>query len=186
MDLARYRSLTFEPLREQDIPTLYSWRREPHIREFVQRQAPTWEGIRDKYLPRLDPAWPTKCFLSCDSGPMGYIQTYRIADWPEYAATLSEVSGISVDLFIGDPEYLGKGWGRVILLKFLNEVAFPMFPEEQVCWILHDKLNHRVLRASRAAGFRYVRDVLEEGIPNELLVLSRHHTAVLAEGMAVG
>jgi aminoglycoside 6'-N-acetyltransferase len=153
MDTVCYGSLSFRPLRERDLPTLYSWRQEPHVREFVQRQPPAWEEIRDKYLPRLNPDWPAKCFLSCVGSPIGYIQTYRIADWPEYATTIDEPAGIGVDLFIGDAGYVGKGWGRMILLKFLNDVAFPMFPAEEVCWIMHDKMNRRALRASRAAGF---------------------------------
>ena len=102
MDRVRYESLSFQPLRAGDLSTLYSWRQEPHVREFVQRQPPTWEEIRDKYLPRLNPGWPAKCFLSCVGNPIGYIQTYRIADWPDYAATIGESAGIGVDLFIGD------------------------------------------------------------------------------------
>ncbi len=46
----RYGSPTFQPLKEGDLPTLYSWRQEPHVREFVQRQPPTWEEILDKYF----------------------------------------------------------------------------------------------------------------------------------------
>ena len=122
--------------------------------------------------------------MSCVRSPIGYIQTYRVADYPEYAATIDEVAGISVDLFIGDAEHLGIGWGRLILLKFLNEVAFPLFPGESVCWIYHEKLNQRALRASQAAGFRYVRDFIEDGNQKELLRLGKDECARLALSMA--
>jgi hypothetical protein len=118
--------------------------------------------------------------LSCVGPPIGYIQTYRVADHPEYAATIGEVEGISVDLFIGAADHLGIGWGRLILVKFLNEIAFPLFPEENVCWIYHEKLNQRALRASKAAGFRYVRDFVEDGIQKELLRLGKDECARLA------
>jgi RimJ/RimL family protein N-acetyltransferase len=174
MDPARYRQLSFQPLEEQDLPLLYSWLQQPHVREFYHRKGvASWEETRRHYLQRLTPGWPTKCFLSCLGTPVGYIQTYRIADYPEYAATIGETEGISVDLFIGDMAYLGKGWGRLILMKFLHEIAFPMFPEEDVCWIYHEKLNHRALRASKAAGFRYVRDFREDGDLKELLTLCK-------------
>ena len=136
MDPVRYRNIGFEPLQEQDLPLMYCWLQEPHVREFYQRKGvSSWEETRDHYLELLVIDWPTKCFLSCVGRPIGYIQTYRVADYPDYAATIGEVAGISVDLFIGDADHLGIGWGRLILLKFLNEVAFPLFPGENVCWI---------------------------------------------------
>lgn len=167
-------TLRFEPLREQDLPGIYAWLQLPHVREFYHtKPLPSWQETRKQYLQRLDPAWPTKCFLIRADRAIGYIQTYRIADYPDYAATIGETEGISVDLFIGEPQYIGKGWGRLSLHRFINEVAFPLFPGEDVCWIYHDKLNQRALRASRAAGFRYVRDFIEDGSQRELLVFSK-------------
>jgi RimJ/RimL family protein N-acetyltransferase len=180
VDQVRYRELSFEQLKEQDLPLIYSWLREPHVREFYHRKGvSSWEETRDHYRERLAIDWPTKCFLSCVGRPIGYIQTYRVADYPDYAATIDEVEGISVDLFIGDADHLGIGWGRLILVKFLNEVAFPMFPGENVCWIYHEKLNQRALRASQAAGFRYVRDFIEDGSRKELLRLTKEECARL-------
>jgi aminoglycoside 6'-N-acetyltransferase len=181
MDPERYRTLRFEPLKEQDIQGVFSWLQLPHVRKFYHpKPLPSWRETREKYLQRLDPDWPTKCFLICTGRPIGYIQTYRVADHPDYAETIGEFEGISVDLFIGEPQYIGNGWGRVSLLKFINEVAFPLFPREEVCWIYHDKMNHRALRASMAVGFQYVRDFIEDGTQKELLTLSKAEGAALA------
>jgi aminoglycoside 6'-N-acetyltransferase len=122
---------------------MYAWLQVPHVREFYHRKpVPSWEEMREEWVRRLDPDFPTKCFFSCVGGrPIGYIQTYRIQDYPDYAAMIVETDGISIDLFIGDSGSLGIGWGRLILLKFLDEVAFPLFQEEDVCWIYHDKRN---------------------------------------------
>jgi len=182
MDPHRYRSLTFEPLKEEDIPILYSWLQKTHVREFYhKKRVPQWNEIRAEYLQRLDPDWPTKCFLSyAGLVPIGYVQVYRVADYPEYAAMIQEDNGISLDLLIGDRESLGKGWGRLILLKFINEVAFPLFDGEHTCWIYHECLNHRALAASRAAGFKHVRHFSEEGDQKELLAASRNEVSTLA------
>jgi hypothetical protein len=88
-----------------------------------------------------------------------------------------------MDLFIGEPDYVGKGWGRLIIVRFLNEIAFPMFPEEEVCWILHDKMNKRAIRASRAAGFRCVRDALDHQTLHEVLVVNKSEVARLAHAI---
>lgn len=50
-------------------------------------------------------------FLIRAGVPIGHIQTYRVCDWPEYAAIIGEVGGISLDLFIGDAQFVGRGWG---------------------------------------------------------------------------
>ena len=77
MDPHRYRSLTFEPLKEEDIPILYSWLQKTHVREFTT--ASSVNGIVREYLQRLDPDWPTKCFLSyAGLVPIGYVQVYRV------------------------------------------------------------------------------------------------------------
>src|SRR5690349_12394191 len=105
MDFERYRILSFEPLKEQDLPAMYFWLQMPHVREFYHpKPLPPWPEIREKYLQRLDPNWPTKCFLIQTGGPFGYIQTYKVADYPEFGATIGEAEGISLDLFIGDPK----------------------------------------------------------------------------------
>lgn len=177
MDLhpAHPRNLAFAPLSEEDLPLLYTWLRKPHIREFYhQKTVPPWEEMRADYLRRLHPLWPTRCFLArAGTAAIGYIQVYRVSDYPEYAALIGESHGISLDLFIGEPEFLGKGWGRLILSQFLHDIAFPLFPEEQVCWIYHDARNRRARHASMAAGFQPVRSFHEEGDLKELFFLHR-------------
>jgi len=162
-------TLHFQQMKEEDLPRIYSWLEEPHVREFYHRKTlPSWEEMNEKYRQRLDPAWPTRCFLSCLDHPIGYIQVYRIADYPEYAAMIGETEGISIDLFIGELEYVGRGWGRRILMQFLDEVAPHLFPNENICWIHHEPANQRAVHASKAAGFQYVRNFLEEGDVKEL------------------
>ncbi len=182
MDALRYRSLSFEPLKPDDLPLLYAWLQEPHIREFYHtKNIPDWDEMRAEYLQRLNPDWPTRCFLIFSAkATLGYIQAYRVADYPEYANMIGEDRGISLDLFIGDAASIGNGWGRLILLKFLKDVAFPLFPAEDVCWIYHDRLNQRALRASRAVGFRHVRNFSEDGAAKELLVLRREEASASA------
>jgi len=38
MDPVRYRSLSFQPLKKQDLPLMYSWLQKPHVREFYHRR----------------------------------------------------------------------------------------------------------------------------------------------------
>jgi hypothetical protein len=93
LDAQRYREVTFKPLTEPDIATVYFWLQQPHVHEFYHTEPlPPWEKLRADYLPRVD---------------------YRVTDYPAHAALISANAGISIDLFIGDIEYFNKGWGRI-------------------------------------------------------------------------
>jgi aminoglycoside 6'-N-acetyltransferase len=188
MDLERYRSLKFELLREEDIPQLHAWLHKPHVREFYHKKpVPGWAEFLAEYRQRLDAGWATKCFLIyAGTVALGYIQAYKVADYPDYAVLIQEQRGISLDLFIGEPEYVGKGWGRLMLLKFMHEVAFPLFEGEEVCWIYHEPANDRALGASRAVGFKHVRYFTEEGDEKELLSVSRSEISSLASEVLAG
>jgi RimJ/RimL family protein N-acetyltransferase len=152
--------LRFEPLKEENLPTVFAWLQHSHVREFYQFQTPVWEEIRTQHMRSFAPDSPTRKFLISAEQPIGYIQVWRVADSPEYTVSWNVSGGISLDLFIGDPESVGQGWGRLILAKFLHEIAFPLFPDEKVCWIIHDVRNERAQRASVAAGFSYSHDVI--------------------------
>jgi RimJ/RimL family protein N-acetyltransferase len=176
--------LRFDPLGEQDLPLLFAWLQQPHVREFYQRETPVWDEIRAQHLRTLAAGSPTRRFVISTDHPIGYIQAWRIADSPAYTAPWGVSGGISLDLLIGEPDAIGRGWGRLILIRFLHEVAFPLFPEEDLCWILHDCRNQRAMRASVAAGFRYSHDVMVHGFRHALLQLTKVEAANMAAANA--
>jgi aminoglycoside 6'-N-acetyltransferase len=62
------------------------------------RRAINGEDPTDLYLIRLD------------GRPIGQLQCYRIGDHPDYGAQLSlDRAAIGIDLFIGEPELIGRG-----------------------------------------------------------------------------
>jgi hypothetical protein len=72
---------------------------------------------------------------------------------------------------------IGKGLGRAMLSRYLREIAFPLFPDEQRCFIGHEHENVAGWRNSESVGFRFVRDFVEGGAPSRLLVLERGEMA---------
>jgi len=105
--------------------------------------------------------------------PFAYLQSYRNCDYPEWVEVIEVGEGISVDLFIGDPAYLGRGFGRSALAGYLQQIAFPYFGTEIRAYIGHELSNTRALRCSQAVGFRPLRPFLENGIETMLLVLEK-------------
>src|SRR5271165_321459 len=95
------------------------------------------------------------------------------SDFPEWVDIIVVNDGISVDLFVGEPAYLHRGFGRAALCGYLLEVAFPYYAGETRAYIAHEPLNTAALRCSRAVGFRPLRKFLEGGVEMVLLGSNR-------------
>jgi len=82
-------------------------------------------------------------------------------------------TGISVDLFIGDPACLRRGLGQAALGAYLRQVAFPAYPGETRAYIGHELINTAALKCSQAVGFKPLRSFLEDGLEMMLLAFDK-------------
>ena len=99
----------------------------------------------------------------------GMLQTYLAVDYPEWEAIVQVGAGVAgVDILIGAEELVGRGLGARVLEEFVGaHVAAP----SAVATI--EEANRRSWRAFEKAGFRHVRDVVEDGKPHRLMRLDR-------------
>ena len=169
----KYRALSFKNLSEQDFVLLHHWLNLPHVRIFYQPQPIDLAAVKRKYLSRVGLNSPIHCFIIClDRLPLGYIQTYLITDASDYARAIATDKGATIDLYIGDIGWLNRGLGWLIELKFLNEIVFQIFSIDE-CYISHDRENIAALKASKKAGFTYLRNSIEDNKENRLLFNTR-------------
>ncbi len=143
----------------------------PHVHEWWSDHS-TLAEVADHYGPAIDGVDPTDHYIVLlDRSAVGFIETYLIADHPEWEATIAaEPGAVGVDLFIADPELIGKGLGTRLLREFVDEVAFAR-PEATHCLADPDAENVASLRAFEKAGFRVVGEFTD---PDD----SRLHTIV--------
>jgi len=166
--------ISYRPLEAGDVPLMADWLNRPHLRRFYQHEPISQAGVAEKYGPRIRGEVPTFSSLALlDGAPLGYLQCYRVADWPEWQKTIGVEQGISIDLFVGEPELIGRGIGRRMLDGYVAQVAFPRFPDEQLCWIGHELENTRARACSASVGFSPVRQYDEDGARYVLLVRQR-------------
>jgi aminoglycoside 6'-N-acetyltransferase len=173
-------AIHFRPVAMADVPLLTRWLNRPHVRAFYQLAPITETEVADEYGLMIGGEAPDICHLALmDDEPFGYIQCYRNRDYPGWAELIEVGEGISLDLFIGEAAFLGRGIGQAFLRRYLAEVAFPHFADESRAYIAHDVANGVALRCSQAIGFRPLRTFIEDGGEVLLHVLER---ADLAEG----
>jgi aminoglycoside 6'-N-acetyltransferase len=149
------------------------WLAAPHVKAFYQPAQISLDEVIERYGPRLAEAWPTRCHIALSHDhPFAYLQCYRNADWPEWSATMDVEGGLSIDLYIGDADFVGRGFGRAMLAAYVRE-AFAIFPDERLCYIAHAADNRPALASSQAVGFRFLKTFDEEGVVMRLLALER-------------
>jgi|HubBroStandDraft_6_1064221.scaffolds.fasta_scaffold924292_2 aminoglycoside 6'-N-acetyltransferase len=167
-------AIDFRALQFADCPLLTRWLAEPHVRRFYQKQPITLAEVEAEYGPTIRGEEPSLSHLAACAGvPFGYIQCYANMAYPDYAETIGVDHGVSVDLYIGEPAFVGRGFGQAMLAGYLARVAFPAYPDEALAYIAHEPDNAAALACSLAVGFKPLRHVVEDGVVDQLLVLRR-------------
>lgn len=103
----------------------------------------------------------TVYIIELDGRPIGAIQSYRVDDHPGYAAHVAlGRAAIGIDLFIGEPDLVGKGHRPRLIRAFLRDVAFPRYRID-LCVIGPTRGNAAAIRAYEKAGFRFLKTYVE-------------------------
>jgi RimJ/RimL family protein N-acetyltransferase len=172
------RRIGFRALEEPDLRMLHEWLQRPHVRRWWDEHA-TYEDVVAHYLPAIDGRDPTDLYLILlDDRPVGFVETYAVSDYPEYAAVVGVGEGVAgVDLFVAEEELTGKGLGTEVLRRFVPHVVFAN-PRTTACIAGPDVRNLASIRAFEKAGFRRVHDFVEpdDGKLHALVRLERAST----------
>ena len=163
----------FRPLTADELPLLYEWLQREHIqRWWTDRE--TYDEVVQHYLPAIEGSEPTDLYLILSDGlPVGFVQTYRVSDYPAYRDLVNVGDGVAgVDLFVAEPELTGRGFGSEALRRFVADIVFSD-PEIHACVADPDAENIASLRAFEKAGFRVVRRFVDPNDHDKLHALLR-------------
>lgn len=152
-------SLSFRKLELGDIPLIHKWLKEPHVHEWYDREKEsTPEEVTEEYTKYITSEDKMDGFIIYSGArPIGYIQKYKVIDWPEFAKALGYGQGAAaIDIFIGDVEFTGKGLGSIIIKKFLKEIVFTQ-EGIMTCLIDPEPENKRAIKSYEKVGFRYIK-----------------------------
>ena len=147
--------LAFRPMVREDLPLLREWLSRPHVAEWWDTGAETVAAVEARDGGRIGRTHPVQPWIFEVGGTaVGFIQWYRVEDeaaW--YPGIEIPPHTVAMDLAIGDPQLIGKGLGRRVVLEFAHHVLRSLVPDSTEVWIDPNPRNERAVRAYRAAGF---------------------------------
>src|SRR6185295_17669736 len=137
------------------------WRAMPHVHEWwdPDEPPPTADEIAQGYREEAgSDGAPTACIIELGGVPVGYLQFYRWAGYPEVPVSPDpDVWGI--DLHIGEPDAVDKGIGTrtvQLICRYLADRC-----GASAVALTTELANARAQRAYEKAGFVKLRKVLD-------------------------
>jgi RimJ/RimL family protein N-acetyltransferase len=168
-------ALRFRPLEVGDLRLMHEWLQRPHVQDWWDRQK-SYDEVVEYYDPAIRGEEPTDLYLALvDERPVAFLQTYLVADHPEYGELVGVGEGVAgVDLFVADEGLTGRGLGSELLRRFVEDVIFAR-PTTVSCVADPDVRNAASIRAFQKAGFRVVREFFDpsDGQMHALVRLDR-------------
>ena len=152
MNKIQLRSATIE-----DLAVLESWDDQPHLKDQVPTEDWLWEEeLSEEY------DWRNQFIAELDGIPIGYIDIIDPHHEPEQYWGKIEKGFRALDIWIGNPDYLGKGHGSDMMQLAIDFC----FSELEVHTILIDPYssNIKAIKFYEKLGFEFVENREFEGI----------------------
>jgi RimJ/RimL family protein N-acetyltransferase len=153
--------ISFRKMQIADVRRVMGWLNQEHVKRWWYGDIDvTYAEVYREHVPKLTGKIPTTSYIiGCDSMPVGYIETYLIPSWPDYAqrVDVDELSA-SLDMFIGEAAYLHQGLGPLVLRKFLREKVFTR-GDVISCIVGPEPENAPAIRAAEKVGFTYLKTI---------------------------
>ena len=169
--------ISFRRLEVDDLPLLHRWLNDPDVARWWEDEDLSFEAVVKKYTPRIDNIEHSEQWVAVvDGRDAGWLQTYALTDWPEYAEACWAV-GVArdaggFDYLLGEAADRGRGVGPVVIRAFLDQVVFGLHPWPQACAGPHPD-NRRSWRALEKVGCRFAAMIDTEDGPERLMVIDR-------------
>jgi len=146
--------IAFRALHVDDMLQLFLWLLRPHVCKWYAPSPSSFVEVVAKYGPRTSAGNVVRAYIiEIDGKDAGYIQTYAVRDFPDYAAALGCGDGVAaVDLFIGEEPLLHRGFGANVVERFVDDVVFAQ-PSVRACVASPVEGNMASIRTFEKAGF---------------------------------
>jgi aminoglycoside 6'-N-acetyltransferase len=135
----------FRPMTAADLPRVRRWLALPHVLEW-------WGDPEQQYaLISGDLSQPDmhQFIFSIGDSPFGYLQCYELGAWNTGFGP-QPLGARGLDLFIGEPDNVGRGHGSALIRGFIEDLLQRGVPRMVTD---PDPDNARAIHAYQKAGF---------------------------------
>jgi aminoglycoside 6'-N-acetyltransferase len=164
-------NITFRPLAKDDFEMFARWLAKPHVQRWWREPA-TIEHVAKDYGACTDGDFKTRVYVvQADATPIGIIQVFRLADYPDEDRHYPFRGAVSIDYLIGEEAYVGRGVGTQMIREFVDTVVRELYPDSTGVATGAELDNAASLGALRKAGFEPGGTVIGEyGTPERMML----------------
>jgi aminoglycoside 6'-N-acetyltransferase len=164
--------ISFRPLEKGDFEIFAGWLVKPYVQKWWPEPA-TIEHVAKEYGACTDGDFTTRVYVVQDgSKPIGIIQSFELASYPEWAKLFPMPGAISIDYLIGEEEYIGRGYGTNMIKEFIDTVVREQYPDATGVATSAEVGNLASLGALAKAGFEPGGIITGEyGTPERVMLL---------------
>lgn len=148
--------MNFRALTQLDCNMLYNWYNMPHVKKWFPNDAVNIDQYIKRHKDKLEAFDEWNYIAEYNSIPFGYICLYDASIDSDNIGFIEPVGTYGMELFIGNPDFIGKGFGQKMLLSFIemiikqnkniNRIILDPNPDNIVAYNLYLKLGFTPFR----------------------------------------
>lgn len=149
-------TFTFKSVTQADLPLLFDWFKQPYIEE-LWKEPKEYATFEAKYLDQIATKSIIPFMAYIQDNPVAFIQYHHTDELDRGLAPEANipVASVGFDLFIGNPDYLNKGYGTKLLQEFMVFVK-GLEPNCQAIIIDPATDNDRAIACYKKVGFKTI------------------------------
>lgn len=154
---------------DEDYRLLVKWYHTPQVKEYFHPQIKNLKQAKEKYQPRIIGKVPIIPYIvETDGKPIGYVQTQPIIEGFEKYNVYDYKNPFMIDLFIGESEFLRKGFGT----KILNKIIALLFEQNVDVIVLETmRKNEKALCCYEKCKAKRIKSFYDEEYKDEICIL---------------
>lgn len=145
---------TFKILTKADWPLIINWLKEKHVNQWWP--VPAQDESFEDFLMQLRSSDTVGYLIMLNEKPIGFIQYYPIDQTKEKTGAFYPKlpkNSVGTDQFIGDVNYIGKGYGTILMKEFISYIS-KLKPDITTVIVDPEPNNYAAIKCYEKVGFK--------------------------------
>jgi RimJ/RimL family protein N-acetyltransferase len=167
--LSNLMQIEFINFTKDHLPLYFTWCEKSHVKEKWFREGYQSVDAIYKKFEENNGVYPY--IIIIDGKAVGYIQSYDVVVGNVWQELENEAEGtVGFDLFIGEEDYVGKGYGTAVVTEFADKLFAPVGVRKIIVDPFAD--DKRAIRCYEKAGFTFARMGVDD-VGTEIYIMEK-------------